>query len=117
MVTVDKNLKTESSKRLIPLHPFLIDKLHFPAFVAELMQRGENRLFPELKKESKGGYGRAMTRWFPNFREKAGVLQFDEEGRKRVFHSFRHTFTGVSEINDKGSHRPASAAVLAVGLL
>lgn len=88
----DKNLKTESSERLIPLHPFLIDELRFDVFVEKMRNQGEMRLFPELKRKPKGGYGRAMTRWFPLFREKAGVPQFDGKGHKRVFHSFRHTF-------------------------
>lgn len=96
----DKELKTESSKRLIPLHPFLIDDLDLPGFMEKLKRRGHKRLFPDLSLQSKGGYGRAVTRWFPNFREKAGIPQFDDEEQKKVFHSFRHTFCTMLKFKD-----------------
>ena len=88
----DKTLKTESSPRLIPLHPFLIDELNLPGYVERLKKRGAKRLFPDLNLQSKGGYGRAVTRWFPKFRQNAGIAQYNEKGHKKVFHSFRHTF-------------------------
>lgn len=89
----DKTLKTEAANRLIPLHPFLIDDLGLIEFVEKLKKRGEQRLFPDLKLQSKGGFGRAVTRWFPKFREKVGISRFDNKGHKKVFHSFRHTFS------------------------
>lgn len=90
--TADKKLKTPSSQRTVPLHPFLIEELNFIGFVNRLKKNRQKRLFPDLKLQKRGGYGKAVTRWFPIFREKAGVPEFDPRGVKRVFHSFRHSF-------------------------
>lgn len=85
----DKSLKNESSDRMVPLHPLLVDTLDFPGFVESAKAKGQERIFHELKKQS-GDYGHYASRWFARFKEKAGI---DMTPNKKVFHSFRHNFT------------------------
>lgn len=85
----DKKLKTESSARMVPLHPILTDTLNFPKFVQHQASKGHQRVFPELKKQS-GAYGHYASRWFGRFKARAGI---DTTTNKKVFHSFRHSFT------------------------
>ncbi|MFC1581225.1 DUF6538 domain-containing protein, partial [Thermodesulfobacteriota bacterium] len=86
----EKGLKTRSSKRIIPIHHFLLEDLNFLSYVEALKAKGEQRLFPELKK-SRDGYGRNVSRWFnESYKKKCGIESTD--GRKRDFHSFRTTF-------------------------
>jgi integrase len=85
-----KRLKAKSSKRIIPIHSFLLNDLNFRSYVEHLKAKGEQRLFPELK-EGRDGFGRNVSRWFnETYRHKCGIVFTD--GRKRDFHSFRDTF-------------------------
>ncbi len=85
-----KRLKAKSSKRIIPIHSFLLNDLNFRSHVEHLKAKGEQRLFPELK-EGRDGFGRNVSRWFnETYRQKCGIVFTD--GRKRDFHSFRDTF-------------------------
>ena len=84
----DKTTKTETSNRLIPLHPFLADDLRFIDYAERVRAKGAKRLFPDLEKRQ-GRYGTAVSRWFNNtYRKQCGI----EDDKKKVFHSFRHTF-------------------------
>lgn len=86
----DKKLKSKSSKRIIPIHPFLLNDLNFLSYVKRLKAKGKQRLFPELKK-GRDGYGRNVSHWFNKiYKQKCGIVSPD--GRKRDFHSFRATF-------------------------
>ncbi|MGR5321152.1 site-specific integrase [Vibrio sp. DNB22_19_1] len=76
----DKKLKNSQSKRVIPLHPKLIE-LGFIRYIQSLTSQ---RVFPELK-SSRDGYGSAPSKWFGRFKRKLG---FD---KGHDFHSFRHT--------------------------
>lgn len=76
----DQKLKTLQSKRLVPLHDFVI-QLGFLRYVESL---GNNRLFPELKM-TRDGYGSAPSKWFGRFKSRLGFA------KKHDFHSFRHT--------------------------
>jgi integrase len=80
----EKNLKTLSSVRLIPIHPQLI-ALGLLDHVAFLKDKGEKRLFPELR-QRRDGYGQTVSKWFQRYKVRCGI----EEGK--TFHSFRHTF-------------------------
>jgi integrase len=85
-----KRLKAKSSKRIIPIHSFLLNDLNFLSYMGHLKAKGEQRLFPELR-EGRDGYGRSVSRWFnETYRHKCGIVLTD--GRKRDFHSFRDTF-------------------------
>jgi integrase len=86
----EKHLKAKASRRIIPIHPFLLNELIFLCWVEVLRSKGKNRLFPELRK-GRDGYGRNVSRWFNEiYKQKCGIVSTD--GRKRDFHSFRASF-------------------------
>jgi len=87
----EKRLKNEPSKRVVPLHPVLTETLNFPGYVQQLRVKGAVRVFPELKKQSHA-FSHAASKWF-NDRYKKQVGIKNEDGKKKVFHSFRHTLT------------------------
>jgi integrase len=62
----DKSVKT-SEKRLVPLHPFIVENFKFVGYVNNLKdQRG--RIFPKLKRTESGHkYGGAFGQWFSRF--------------------------------------------------
>lgn len=76
-----KRLKTNNSRRTVPVHPELI-RLGLMDYVADLRLRGFSRLFPELKR-GRDGYSQAVSRWFNRYRKTLGI--------DRQFHSLRHT--------------------------
>lgn len=84
-----KKLKTTYSKRVIPLHPILID-VGFPAFVERQKKaRGSSALiFGTLKKSKRGYYSDyACRRFREKFLPEAIMLATDQS-----FYSFRHSF-------------------------
>jgi integrase len=89
----EKKTKSKAGKRLIPLHPVLINELGFVDYVQGLLEKGEKRLFPELSLR-RDGYGQTASKWFQRYRARCGVV---EEGK--VFHSFRHTFDDTLKQN------------------
>ena len=89
----DKNVKSKDSKRIIPLHSYILNK-GFLEHIEKLKRNNQERLFPELNYSPKHGYGRALGNWFnTKFLVELGIK---EEGV--VFHSLRHTVaTGLGE--------------------
>ena len=82
----DKKLKTQSSRRIIPIHDTLLD-LGFIDFV-KLLKKEPNRkrLFEELVYRD-GSYGRGMSRfWNSRYLPLLGV-----KTEKNGFHSLRHS--------------------------
>ena len=79
----DKRIKSKASKRQIPVHPTLLN-IGFVTHIEKLKEKGETRLFPELKKR-RDGYGQDASKWFRRLRLELGITEKD-------FHSFRHTF-------------------------
>lgn len=77
----DQSVKT-SEKRLIPLHPFLIDDLKFHKFAKSLP---EGRIWTNLIRVN-SRYGHGFGKWFGDFKKRCAI-----NSRKKVFHSFRHT--------------------------
>jgi integrase len=87
-----QSVKT-SERRVIPLHPFLIDGLGFHKWAQE-QKRG--RLWPNLKRIN-DRWGHYFGRWFGRFWRKCGLKG------KLGFHSFRHTVeTELREANVEG---------------
>jgi len=82
----DKKLKNKASKRLIPIHPCLIDDLKLVQYAEKLKTEGHTRLFPELTR-TRDGYSPVVSKWFVRYAKVCGVT-----GEKKTFHSFRHTF-------------------------
>jgi integrase len=89
----DKKTKTASSRRLVPVHPTLID-LGFKEYVDSLRAAGEPRLWPALKKK-RDGYGSDLGKWYQRFNRK-----FVTTEKLRVFHSMRHTL--ANELKQRG---------------
>lgn len=81
--------KTHNAIRCTPVHQHLID-LGLQRYLDEVKARGETRLFPELKWEKKDGYARYIG---SNFNESVLKPLNLHLPSKKVFYSFRHTFT------------------------
>lgn len=91
----DKKIKTPAAKRLVPLHPDLVERFQFPDFVESQKRKKHDRLFSDLRKQS-GRYSHYASRWFnADFLKKVGVKSPDG---KKVFHSFRHTFANACKV-------------------
>lgn len=81
----DQSLKNKQSKRLVPIHPKLIE-LGFIDFVKEVRSSKKDRLFYQFVYSPKNHYTHAMSMWFARYLKGLGI-----NGRNKVFHSFRHT--------------------------
>ena len=57
----DRNIKTQSGNRAVPLHPKLID-LGLLNYVTEIKSKNETKLFPNLKRSELSGYGSSVSR-------------------------------------------------------
>ena len=79
----DKKLKTQSSRRVIPIHPILLEHFDFLGFVGH-QSSFSTTLFPALRKID-GSYGHSYSKWFSRYRERCGVTSTG-----KCFHSFRH---------------------------
>jgi integrase len=94
-----KDLKNKQSRRLIPLHPFLVDDLGIIRRVNDLKARGKKNFLPDLSPHG-GRYGVYVSRWYnERFKKSLGF----PTGEGKDFHSFRHTFgtnLAHNEIND-----------------
>ncbi|MHC8321404.1 site-specific integrase [Pseudomonas sp. GB2N2] len=89
----DQNLKNSSSRRILPLHPALID-LGLLKHVEFVRNTGADRLFPELE-AVRGKLGHAPSKWFGRYKTKLGITD-----PKKTFHSFRHTL--IDDLRDAG---------------
>lgn len=90
-----KSLKTEVSKRVIPVHPALIE-LGFVSFVEGRKRElggGSAVLFDDVVYSEKHHYRRPVSRWF-NETDRAFKRKFlsAERADKMHFHHFRHTW-------------------------
>ncbi|MYL82462.1 tyrosine-type recombinase/integrase [Desulfovibrio aerotolerans] len=90
----DKQIKNEASRRLIPIHPFLLTELELLKYVNKLRRSRNARLFPELKLSSSNKYNAALVNWF--MRLKNG-LRLDNGSVN--FHSFRKTYANFCKQN------------------
>jgi integrase len=96
----DKKLKNKSSRRLVPLHDFLVNDLNLPGYVERLKSQGHERLFPELRKR-RDGHGQMASKWFARYRTHCGIAGCEvgrptgEDKGKKDFHSFRHTISNI----------------------
>lgn len=96
----DKKLKTDSSKRWVPIHSELIG-LGFLKRVEMLNKQGKTRLFEELK-HTKDGYGKAVSNWFSRIRKSLNMVNLKP---KLDFHSFRGTVATALQRNDIPEYR------------
>lgn len=81
LITTDAGtLKTENAQRRVPIHKALIDE-----GLLSYVESQEENLFDGMNAET-------FTKWFAEFRESLGIEKYDDLSKRRVFHSFRHTF-------------------------
>lgn len=88
-----QNLKNSSSRRLLPLHPALID-MGLLEHVGSVTTTGADRLFPELE-AVRGKLGHEPSKWFGRYKTKQGITD-----PRKTFHSFRHTL--IDDLRDAG---------------
>jgi integrase len=88
-----QNLKNSSSRRVLPLHPILID-LGLMQHVETTKAAGMDRVFPELE-PVRGKLGHAVSKWFGRYKTKCGVTD-----SRKTFHSFRHTL--IDDLREAG---------------
>lgn len=86
-----KKLKTDTSRRCVPIHSRLID-LGVLKHVQALRESGVQKLFQDFTYCQKNGWGRSLGRWFNDrFLVKLGI-----KDKGVSFHVFRHTvITGL----------------------
>jgi integrase len=81
------SVKSSSAERIVPIHPWLINK----GFLIEVWRPDKEmtneRLWPELRKTKLGRYSNALCKWFGRYKRKQGFMD-----SRYCFHSLRHTF-------------------------
>jgi integrase len=84
--STDKSLKTATSERILPVHPFL--QAHgLIEFARQKQAAGEVKLFDDIAPGRDGFRSTAFSKWFILFLNKAEAAR-----EKTSFHSFRHRF-------------------------
>ncbi|MBL4941893.1 MAG: DUF3258 domain-containing protein [Colwellia sp.] len=84
-----QKLKTDNSKRIIPLHQALID-----AGFIKYLQTCKDRVFYELTNVE------VVTNWMPRHMSNLNIPPTNELDHIRSFHSFRHTF--ITKLMNEG---------------
>ncbi len=93
----EKKLKSRSSQRIIPVHPFLIQH-GFLDYVGQAVTKDNQQVWKNLTKNKYGYWGKKLGNWYGRFNRKHITAD-----PKKCFHSFRHTVadtmkqTGVQE--------------------
>lgn len=80
----DRKLKTNASRRKIPVHSKLVS-LGLLDYVELMRSKRHHMLFPTLNRHAENGFSHAVGKWFSSHKK---ALGFDG---KKTFHSFRHT--------------------------
>jgi integrase len=82
--------KNEFALRQVPVHRELINA-GLISYVETLRLQGNTRLFPDIGKSARDGYGKRATVDFTDYRRSVGVGKDAGERSRQVFHSFRAT--------------------------
>lgn len=80
----DAGTKSNSAKRLVPIHPELV-RLGFLAYVENHRKGRAASLFPALK-SNQASPTESWSKWWGRYARKHGITD-----PRKVFHSFRHT--------------------------
>ena len=94
--TADKNLKNRDSKRVVPIHPTVLE-CGLVEWVQVLKSAGYRRLFPELTWSEGSRYRKEPVRKMSTMLKALGM----ERNGSKVFHSFRHTLNNHLARQDK----------------
>lgn len=92
----EKRLKNTTAKRIVPIHPLLIEGFGLLEYVEKLRKSGFNRLFPELLRQ-RDGYSPRVSKWFARYRKRCGIVV--PKGKRKDFHSLRHVFIDCCKQN------------------
>lgn len=98
----DKKVKVEASKRIVPVHPKLIES-GFLQYVEGM--KGYPRLWMKLSWRKEDGYSNGFGNWFRRFNR-----QHVTDDPQKVFHSFRHNVADT--LKQKGVSEAAIAELL-----
>ncbi|WP_374452790.1 DUF6538 domain-containing protein [Phenylobacterium sp.] len=79
-------VKNDGSKRIVPLHPHMIE-LGWLNYVQARREAGDLWLFPDLNHDSKYGAGHEFSKWWGNWCDKNGFPD-----PTITYHSWRHTW-------------------------
>ena len=82
----DKQLKTKSSERIIPIHPHLMD-IGFTQYLKNFKNRPRSKLFPDIPLGTTGYRSDTFSKQFRRF-----LKTIDADADRTSFHSFRHNF-------------------------
>ena len=85
----DKLIKNKSSIRKIPIHPKILE-LGFKEFCEQVKSEGYSILFPENTSLYHKRPSNNISVWFGKYLDKLKITS--DNSRRKVFHSFRHTF-------------------------
>ena len=106
----DKNLKTSSSNRVIPIHSKLID-MGLLAFVQAKRSKKEKILFSQIRvgkaESSKDGWAEPISKWFNRTLIRNIGIDKDKEASENTmidFHSFRTTFISALKVKGVGGY-------------
>lgn len=95
---VDKSIKNNSSKRVVPIHGQLLD-LGFLHYVERVKTEGHKLIFPAWKPRN-GKASPNAAKWFKRYLDGIGLADESPRARLTGFHSFRHSFV-THGINNK----------------
>jgi len=87
---VDKSIKTNSSRRVVPIHSKLLD-LGLLDYVERVKADNRKIIFPQWQPRN-GKASANAGKWFTRFVEDVDIKDVTEGARLSGFHSFRHTF-------------------------
>ena len=90
----DQHIKNKSSKRIVPIHPKLIE-MGFEEYYMSVKAKRKDRLFYQLSYSDANHYTDKMSKWFGRYLDLIGI-----KDKRKVFHSFRHTVK--PELRDAG---------------
>jgi integrase len=82
--------KNEHALRQVPIHQELINA-GLLQYVEQLRAEGHERLFPDIGKAARDGFGKRATVDFTEYRRSVSVGKGEGERSRQVFHSFRST--------------------------
>jgi integrase len=99
-----KSLKTESSRRIVPVHSALLN-LGLLDFVRRALGKGQTRLFPEIRPCKRGMLSTQPSKFWQRYLKRLGVKE-----RGLALHSFRHTL--VDEVRRKGGSDAVLGTIL-----
>lgn len=80
-----RKVKTSASKRIVPVHPVLVDK-GFVRYLESRRADGASKLWENLSPNKYGYWGKSFGKWYGQFNR-----QYVTKDSLKVFHSFRHT--------------------------